>query len=101
MNQQGRVESLLFRLLGSVLANFYLTLIGDQNLFVEKTVHEIIWGYTDPLLRVLALLGLSDDPFMRVQVSLIVISNAYLNCSSRLIQVILKYSIALILVCSQ
>ena len=68
MNQQGRVENLLFRILGVVLANFYLTLIGDQNLFIEKTAHETIWGYSDPLIQVLVALGLSDDPLMRIQV---------------------------------
>ena len=52
-----------------MLANFYLTLIGDQNLFIEKTAHEIIWGYNDPLLQMLVSLGLSDDPFFRAEVS--------------------------------
>ena len=101
MNQQGRVNNFLFRILGSVLANFYLTLIGDQNLFIEKTAHEIIWGYPDPLQQVLVMLGLSDDPLVHIQVSVIVLSNAYLNCSYRLIQVILKYFIVLILVRNQ
>ena len=71
MIQQRTIENLLFRILGSALANFYLTLIGDQSLFIERTVHEIIWGYNDPLRQMLVLLGLSDDPFMRVEVCLI------------------------------
>ena len=69
--QQRTIENYLFRILGSVLVNFYLTLIEDQNLFVERTVHEIIWGYNDPLRQLLVSLGLSADPLMRVQVSLI------------------------------
>ena len=71
LSQQRTIENSLFRILGSVLANFYLTLIGDQNLFIERTVHEIIWGYNDPLCQLLVLLGLRDDPLMRVEVSLI------------------------------
>ena len=71
LTQQRTIENLLFRILGSFLANFFLTLIEDQNLFIERTVHEIIWGYNDPLRQLLVSLGLSDDPLMRVEVSLI------------------------------
>ena len=57
-------------MLDPALANFYLTMIGNQTLFVEKTVHELIWGYSDSLLEVLVLLGLMDDSIMRIDVGI-------------------------------
>ena len=51
-----------------VLANFYMKMIQDQNLFIEKTAQEIIWGYPDPLLEVLVKLGLYHTPLMKIQV---------------------------------
>ena len=61
---------MLFKILGPALANFYLTLIGDQTLFVEKTAYELLWGYSDPLLEMLVTLGLTDDPLMRIDVGI-------------------------------
>ena len=61
-------------MLGPVLAEFYLTMIGDQSLFIEKTAHEVIWGYQDPILEMLVLLGLTDDPLMRIEVGIILYS---------------------------
>ena len=67
------MERLLFKILGPVLANAYLTMIGDQTLFVEKTAYELLWGYSDPLLEMLVSLGLTDDPLMRIDVSITII----------------------------
>ena len=61
---------MLFKMLDPALANFYLTMIGNQTLFVEKTVHELLWGYSDPLLEVLVSLGLMDDSIMRIDVGI-------------------------------
>ena len=44
-------------------------MIEDQDLFIEKTVYELIWGYTDPLLELLVEIGLYTDPVMRIEVS--------------------------------
>ena len=70
LNQLQEVERLLFEMLDPALANFYLTMIGNQTLFVEKTVHELLWGYSDPLLEVLVSLGLMDDSIMRIDVGI-------------------------------
>ena len=67
------MERLLFKILGPVLANAYLTMIGDQMLFVEKTAYELLWGYSDPLLEMLVSLGLTDDPLMRIDVGITII----------------------------
>ena len=45
-------------------------MIGDQTLFIEKTVYELLWGYSDPILEMLVSLGLTDDPLMRIDVSI-------------------------------
>ena len=45
-------------------------MIGDQTLFIEKTVYELLWGYSDPLLEMLVSLGLTDDPLMRIDVGI-------------------------------
>lgn len=65
---QQEVENLLFRILRFSLAEFYIRLIGDQSLFVNKTAQEIIWGYDDPILRMLELIGLIDTSIMTSQV---------------------------------
>ena len=67
LNQQKKIDNLLFKILGSAVADFYMTLIRDQSLFIEKTAHEIIWGYNDPLMQTL---GLTNDPLIKLQVSL-------------------------------
>ena len=58
----------MFRILGSALAQFYVTMIKDQTLFVEKTAQEVMWGYSDPIFSMLHLLGLVENPLMRAQV---------------------------------
>ena len=45
-------------------------MIGDQTLFIEKTVYELLWGYSDPILEMLVSLGLTDDPLMRIDVGI-------------------------------
>ena len=46
-----------------------MSMIEDQDLFIEKTAYELIWGYTDPLLELLAEIDLYTDPVMRIEVS--------------------------------
>ena len=63
---------MLINLLGPESAEFYLSLIDNQELFIEKTAYELLWGYNDPLLQLLVLLGLTDDPLMKIEVNTIV-----------------------------
>ena len=58
----------MFKILGSALTQFYMRMLGEQNLFVEKTAEEFMWGYEDPILTLLELLGLTEHPLMRAQV---------------------------------
>ena len=68
------MQTLLLEMLGPVLAESYLTMIGDQSLFIEKTAHEVIWGYQDPMLEMLVLLGLTNDPLMKIDVGRIMLN---------------------------
>lgn len=60
---------MLIDLFGPQRAEFYMSMIDSQELFIEKTAYELLWGYTDPLLEVLVSMGLADDSTMRIEVS--------------------------------
>ena len=63
---------MLISLLGPERAEFYMSLIDKQELFIEKTAHELLWGYTGPLFKLLVLLGLTDDDaLMKIEVNAI------------------------------
>ena len=66
---------MLINLLGPENAEFYMSLIDNQELFIKKTAYELLWGYNDPLLKLLVLLGLTDDPLMKIEVNTITYSN--------------------------
>ena len=90
----------MFKILESTLAEMYMSLIGDQELFVNKTVQETIWGYEDPLFRMLMLLGLIESPVMKAMVC--AEQCCYTNdmtFSSRQTSVIHHYCILFKLVC--
>ena len=60
---------MLINLFGSHLAEFYMSIIDSQELFIEKTAYELLWGYSNPLLEILESMGLVDDTTMRIEVS--------------------------------
>ena len=55
-------------MLGPTVAQIFLTLIGDQTLFIQKSAHEILWGYNDPLLEFLVIMGLAESSIVSIQV---------------------------------
>ena len=59
-------------MLGPVLAQRFITLVGNQTLFIQKSAHEIIWGYSDPLFEFLMSVGLAESSNMGIQVSWLV-----------------------------
>ena len=60
---------MLINLFGPHLADFYMSIIDSQELFIEKTAYELLWGYSNPLLEILESMGLVDDTTMRIEVS--------------------------------
>ena len=60
---------MLIDLFGPHLAEFYMSIIDNQELFIEKTAYELLWGYSNPLLEILESMGLVDDITMRIEVS--------------------------------
>ena len=60
---------MLIDLFGPHLAEFYMSIIDNQELFIEKTAYELLWGYSNPLLEILESMGLVDDATMRIEVS--------------------------------
>ena len=60
---------MLINLFGTHLAEFYMSIIDSQELFIEKTAYELLWGYSNPLLEILESMGLVDDTTMRIEVS--------------------------------
>ena len=60
---------MLINLFGTHLAEFYMSIIDSQELFIEKTAYELLWGYSNPLLEILGSMGLVDDTTMRIEVS--------------------------------
>ena len=60
---------MLINLFGPHLAEFYMSIIDSQELFIEKTAYELLWGYSNPLLEILESMGLVDDTTMRIEVS--------------------------------
>ena len=68
---------MLINLFGPIVAEFYMSLIDSQELFIEKTAYELLWGYNDPLLEVLVLLGLTDNSLMKIEVNAIAYNNLW------------------------
>ena len=68
---------MLINLFGPIGAEFYMSLIDSQELFIEKTAYELLWGYNDPLLEVLVLLGLTDNSLMKIEVNVIAYNNLW------------------------
>ena len=60
---------MLINLFGTHLAEFYMSIIDSQEIFIEKTAYELLWGYSNPLLEILESMGLVDDTTMRIEVS--------------------------------
>ena len=60
---------MLINLFGPHLADFYMSVIDSQELFIKKTAYELLWGYSNPLLEILESMGLVDDTTMRIEVS--------------------------------
>ena len=69
LNKLEEIEALLLYLLGPEGAAYYMSVIEDQDLFIEKTAHELLWGYTDPLFKLLMEIGLISESLMRIEVS--------------------------------
>ena len=69
LNKLEEIEALLLYLLGPEGAEYYMSVIEDQDLFIEKTAHELLWGYTDPLFKLLMGIGLTSESLMRIEVS--------------------------------
>ena len=63
------IEAFLLYLLGPKGAEYYMSVIEDQDLFIEKTAHELLWGYTDPLFKLLMEVGLMNASLMMIEVS--------------------------------
>ena len=61
LNKIEEVEQLLVKVLGEAIANVYLNMIDNQELFIERTAYEILWGYDEPLFGMLSLLGLGNS----------------------------------------
>ncbi|XP_065884789.1 lysosome membrane protein 2-like isoform X2 [Dysidea avara] len=61
LNKIEEVEQLLIKVLGEAIANVYLNMIDNQELFIERTAYEILWGYDEPLFGMLSLLGLGNS----------------------------------------
>jgi len=55
------VDNLLIEKLGKFVAKTFLEMIDSQELFIEKTAHEILWGYDDQIFGILTLLGFADS----------------------------------------
>ena len=68
LNQIQELESLLFKLYGNTTAQTFLAMIDSQEIFIEKTAHEILWGYDDPIFGMLTQLGLAGSPQFAVRV---------------------------------
>lgn len=75
LNQLVEFRTMLIKLLGPERAEFYMSVINNQELFIEETVHELLWGYTNPLFEVLMSLGLTDEPLMSIEVNAITCNN--------------------------
>lgn len=69
-------------MLGSTHAQFYMAMISNQTLFVEKTVQEVIWGYNDSIFSMMELLELVRSPVMSAEVCKITCTKfLYVNCN--------------------
>jgi len=55
------VEDILVQAFGRDTAQMYLEMIENEQLFVEKTAYEILWGYDEPIYEILTLLGLTNS----------------------------------------
>ena len=55
------MNNIVLQYLGKRLAHIFFGIISHQELFIERTAHEILWGYDEPLYGMLALLGLTDS----------------------------------------
>ena len=75
LNQLVEFRTMLIKLLGPEHAEFYMSVINNQELFIEETVYELLWGYTNPLFEVLMSLGLIDEPLMSIEVNAITCNN--------------------------
>ena len=69
LNKLEEIEALLLYLLGPEGAEYYMSVIEDQDLFIEKTAHELLSGYTDPVFKLLMEIGLISESLMRIEVS--------------------------------
>jgi len=70
LNQLQHIKSILFQIFENTIAEMFLILIGDQQLFIEKNAHELLWGYHDPIFGMMNFLGLSDTPLFSIKVIL-------------------------------
>ena len=68
LHQIQKVESLLLEKVGNAIAQIFLEMIDNQDLFIEKTAHEILWGYDDPIFKLLARLGIAPSSQIAVRV---------------------------------
>ena len=63
------MEHLLFKAVNETVAQEYLAVIKEQPLFIEKTAHEILWGYEDPIFKMLKTAGLSGTSVFTIKVN--------------------------------
>ena len=68
LHQIQEVESKILEKVGDTIAQIFLEMIDSQELFINKTAHEILWGYDDPILGMLARLGIAPSSQIAVRV---------------------------------
>jgi len=73
LHQMQEVESEILEKVGNAIAQIFLEMLDSQELFIEKTADEILWGYDDPILEMLARLGIVPSSQIAVRVRNIIV----------------------------